>query len=392
MIKETKKKEYLVQVTIIEARHLAPKDDGSSNPFVKMTCANLPVQASEVVDKNLSPVWNQSFTFSGLELNEQEFQTSELQFQVLSRNNFSGNDLIGEYSINLSTLYKNANHEYYNVWLCLTNPDEEEETDNAQGYLLVDCFIIAEGDRPPVHSINDKMNTDVEEEDEEFNIDSLTFEQLRDYQEKKMGIQILGKPTVARKAFQLCAYVFKADGLTQFPGVFSPVKANFFVSCRSMGLVHRTKSIGNNSAPLINQKMLFPTYFPFLNDKIVMRCWHYQKGGTDKFIANIPEFTTGTDFFNISKLMSMGGRMPAKWINLYGIPPEERNDQISGRRKHPLSGTAFLGRVQISFALIANPSPKYDIMACNPFYEPDTVTYRLYCDVYQVKFLKDYDI
>ena len=38
-----------------------------------------------------------------------------------------GNTLIGEYAINLSTLYKNANHEYYNVWLCLTNPDVEDD-------------------------------------------------------------------------------------------------------------------------------------------------------------------------------------------------------------------------------------------------------------------------
>lgn len=388
-----KKKEYLVQITIIEARHLAAKDDGSSNPFVKMSCFDLPVQVSEVQDKKLNPVWNQSFTFSGLELNDQEFQTAELQFQVLSKNNFSGNDLIGEYAINLSTLYKNANHEYYNVWLCLTNPEFDEDADTTQGYLLVDCFIIGEGDRPPVHSINDKLNTDVEEDDEEFSVDNLNFDQLREYQEKKMGIQVLGKPSVARKAFQLSCYVFKADGLIDFPGFYQPQKPVFFVSCRSMGLVQRTKAVGDNSAPLINQKMLFPTYFPFLNDKIVMRCWNYQKGGRDKFIASIPEFSSSSDFFNISKLMSMGGRMPAKWINLYGIPPTERNDYISGgKRKQPLSGTAFLGRVLISFSLLANPQPRYEILPCNPFYDPDTVTYRLFCDIYEVKFLKDYDI
>lgn len=393
MITELKQREYLVQVTVIEARHLAAKDDGSSNPFVKMKVGNLPVQVTERLDRNLNPSWNQSFTFSGLELNEQEFQTAELQFQVLSRNNFFGNDNIGEYAINLSTLYKNANHEYFNVWLCLTNPDEDDDSGNAQGYLLVDCFIIGEGDRPPVHSINDKLNTDVEEEDEDFNIDALNFDQLREYQEKKMGIQVLGKPTVARKAFQLSSFVFKADGLIDFPGMFSPEKPTFFVSCRSMGLVQRTKAVGGNSAPTINQKMLFPTYFPFLNDKIIMRCWNYQKGGSDKFIANIPEFTNNNDLFNISKLMSMGGRMPAKWINLYGIPPTERNDYISGpRRKHPLSGTAFLGRVLISFTLLPNPTPTFDMLPCNPFFEPDVLNYRLHCDIYQIKFLKDYEI
>ncbi len=394
LIDHNKKKEYLVQVTVIEGRHLSDKDDGSSNPYVKITVGQHRPQATDYISRNINPTWNQSFTFSGLEFNDQELQTGELMFEVFSRNRFKSNDLIGKYAINLSTLYKNANHEYYNVWLCLTNPDEEgNESDDAQGYLLVNCFIISEGDRPPVHDINDRLNADMEEDDEDLNVDQMTFEELRAFQEKKQGIQILGKPSVARKAFQLSCYVFKADGLCDFPGVFGMVKPNFFVSCRAMGLVQKTKCLSDNSAPLINQKMLFPTYFPFLNDKIIMRCWNYQKSGADKFIANVPEFSVPNDYFNISKLMSISGRMPAKWINLYGIPPMERNDQISGgKRKHPRSGTAYLGRVLISFSLLANPKPTVQTLPCNPFHEPDTLTYRLFADVYEIKFLKDYDI
>jgi len=37
------KKEYLVGVTVIEARNLSGKDSaGTSDPFVKITCANMP--------------------------------------------------------------------------------------------------------------------------------------------------------------------------------------------------------------------------------------------------------------------------------------------------------------------------------------------------------------
>jgi Ca2+-dependent lipid-binding protein len=37
------KKEYLLGVTVIEARNLKGKDyAGTSDPFVKLTCANLP--------------------------------------------------------------------------------------------------------------------------------------------------------------------------------------------------------------------------------------------------------------------------------------------------------------------------------------------------------------
>ena len=153
-------KDYLVQVTIIEARCLKPKTDaGLANPFVKIKCGNRPIQTTEVVKERLEANWNQSFTFDGLRLSEQDLQTTDLVIEVYSRNNFFQNDLIGLYSIGLSTLYKNANHEFYNMWVVLFNQDEDPE--EAQGYVLLDAFIIGPGDRPPVHDRNEKVNQDV---------------------------------------------------------------------------------------------------------------------------------------------------------------------------------------------------------------------------------------
>jgi hypothetical protein len=370
-------KEYLVQCNVIEARHLAGKNDnGMSNPFVKIKCADLPIQGTEVTYDCLTPVWNQSFSFVGLKMNSQQFQTAELSFNVYSKNNFMGNSLIGRYSIGLSTLYKNANHEFYNVWLTLSSPDDP---DDAQGYLLVDCFIITAGDRPPVHSMNDKVNQDVADEDDELNIDNMNIDELKAYQEKKQGIIILGKPTVARKSFQLSVYVFKAESLIQFPGTFGLTKPNSFVSARCMGLVQRTANIKNNTAPIFNQKMMFPCYYPILNDKIMLRLWNLQMADSDVFIANIPEFAVSTDFFNLSKLISIGGRMPAKWINLYGIPPCDRNTGFIAnfvKRRQPQEGTWFMGRILISFALLPNEKPSYSVAPCNPFYVIFKLTLR----------------
>jgi Ca2+-dependent lipid-binding protein len=210
---EDGQKEYLVQVTIIEARNLVGKsDDGLSNPFIKIKCGYLDPQATEIVYGTLTPVWNQAFSFTGLLLNKVELQKAELSFEVWSKNNFLGNSLIGTYAVGLFTLYRNANHEFYNVWLTLTCP---EFPNDAQGYLLVNCFIIGPNDKPPVHSLNDKVNQDVGEEDEELNLDNMNIDQLKEYQEKKQGIIILGKPSIARKTFQLSVYVFKAEHLIE---------------------------------------------------------------------------------------------------------------------------------------------------------------------------------
>lgn len=58
------KKEYLVQVQIIEARQIKGKDaSGTSDVFVKITVANQPPQVTRTVPRTNSAIWNQSFTF-----------------------------------------------------------------------------------------------------------------------------------------------------------------------------------------------------------------------------------------------------------------------------------------------------------------------------------------
>jgi len=357
-------KEYLVQVTIIEARHIVPKDDnGLSNPFVKICIGNSAIQSTEVIRECLSPIWNQSFTFPNLVLSKQEFETGELVIEMFSKNRFFENSLIGNYSIGLSTLYKNPGHEYYNVWLTLSNPEFPEE---AQGYLLVDCFIIREGDRPPVRSINERQNQELNQEDKEMNFDNIKMEELKEYQDKQQGIVLLGKPNIWRKSFQLSCFVFRAEGLCNFQGIVGKTKPSSFISVRTVGLVNTTKTISNNSSPVFNQKILFPAYLPFLNDKIVMRIWNRNERAADDFIANIPEFSAPNDVFNISKLLSLGGRMSALWVNLYCIPPEERNIGFSVKKKiHPKIGTYFMGRVLLAFFLLSNPTPFFGVLPCN---------------------------
>jgi hypothetical protein len=52
--------------------------------------------------------------------------------------------LIGSYSIGLSTLYRNFNHEFYKTWLTLFNTSSPKEP---QGYLQISCFIVGPNER-----------------------------------------------------------------------------------------------------------------------------------------------------------------------------------------------------------------------------------------------------
>ncbi len=66
------------------------------------------------------------------------------------------------YSIGLSTLFRNPQHEVFNTWLPITHPNEGLEP---QGFLLISAYIISPEDRPPVHDINE---ANVDEEPDEF--------------------------------------------------------------------------------------------------------------------------------------------------------------------------------------------------------------------------------
>jgi len=77
----------------------------------------------------------------------------------------------------------------------------------------------------------------------------------------------------------------------------------------------------------------------------------------------------------------MGGRMPAKWVNLYGIPEEERNSTFKAKVVHPKEGTAYMGRIMLSFSLISAEFPICATVPTNPFYEQDPQSYNLFCDI-----------
>ena len=101
------RKEYLLGITIIEGRNIRGKDaDGTSDPYIKVKCANQVQQTSKKYDVN-SACWNQSITFPGLMMNDYELETFELNLELYDHNAILANELIGQYSIGLSTMYRN---------------------------------------------------------------------------------------------------------------------------------------------------------------------------------------------------------------------------------------------------------------------------------------------
>ncbi len=52
-------------------------------------------------------------------------------------------------------------------------------------------------------------------------------------------------------------------------------------------------------------------------------------------------------------MLAQEGRMPTRWINLYGTDPDKRSDKTKGKKE----GTSYLGRVMIAFSILPTDRP-----------------------------------
>ena len=277
-------------------------------------------------------------------MNKYEMETFELVIEMFDHNAVVMNELIGQYTIGLSTLYNNLNHEFYKTWVGLF---DKENPNKVQAYLLFSAFIIGPNERPPAHSPDEEMDDElpIDSDDDEEDI-ARKIESIK----RAQGILPVDIPQKINKSWQLNVIVDRAEDLIDCN---DRGKINAFVSARVFGMVQTTKVVGKKN-PKFEAKLSFPVYFPILNNKITIRVWHETNAvSRNVYIANIPEHPNQSDLFNITQLMANDGRMAVRWINLYGTEPLERSDRTKRRKE----GSAYLGRVMVALNMISNDRP-----------------------------------
>ena len=73
------REEYLISVTIHEARGLVSDHGGPINPFVRIT-VNDRTQITSIQNKMNDVTWNQQFTFTEVKMNKYEIKNNENNF------------------------------------------------------------------------------------------------------------------------------------------------------------------------------------------------------------------------------------------------------------------------------------------------------------------------
>lgn len=84
--------------------------------------------------------------------------------------------------------------------------------------------------------------------------------------------------------------------------------------------------------------------------------------------------------FNLTQLMANDGRMPTRWVNLYGTQPLERSERTKRRKE----GSSYLGRVLFRFDIVANNNPQLSTLESSAYKLPRFREYRLWVDVFDL--------
>uniref|UniRef100_A0A096LS38 Multiple C2 and transmembrane domain-containing protein 2-like n=1 Tax=Poecilia formosa TaxID=48698 RepID=A0A096LS38_POEFO len=120
---------YLLSITLKEGHNLVVRDRcGTSDPYVKFKFDGKSIFKSKVIQKNLNPVWNESFAVPVKDLNQ------KIYVKVYD-SDLTSDDFMGSASVLLSDLELDKSNE---LSLTLNDPNTLEED---MGFLLVNMTI-----------------------------------------------------------------------------------------------------------------------------------------------------------------------------------------------------------------------------------------------------------
>ncbi|XP_064007293.1 dysferlin isoform X1 [Pogoniulus pusillus] len=343
-----KPQDFQIRVRVIEGRQLPGVN---IRPVVKVTVAGQTKRTR--IRKGNSPCFDETFFFNVFESPAELFD-APIFITVVDSRSFRTDSLLGEFRMDVETVYSEPKHAFLRKWLLLSDP--EDFSAGAKGYLKVSLFVLGPGDEAPL----EKKEVSEDKEDIEGN---------------------LLRPTgVTLRAAHFCLKIFKAEDLPQMDDAvmdnvrqifgFDSNKKNLvdpFVEVSFAGKTLYSKILEKNANPQWNQSLTLPAMFPSMCEKMRIRVTDW-----DRMTHND---VVGTAYLSMSKISAPGGELedefpalakPLKapdlddglgflptfgpcYINLYGSPREFTGfpDPYETLNLGKGEGVAYRGRVLV---------------------------------------------
>ncbi|CAL8326175.1 unnamed protein product [Lota lota] len=302
-----KPQDLQVRVRVIEGRQLPGIN---IQPVVKVTVAGQTKRTC--IRKGNNPVFDETFFLNFFETPSDLFD-EPIFITVCDSRLLRHDAVIGEFKLDVGTVYNEHRHCFLRKWLLLSDP--EDLSAGVKGYVKVSLLVLAAGDEPPA----DQRECVEEKEDIEGNL-------LR-----PAGLTLRGA--------QFSLRVFRAedlpqmddafmDGMRQILGFDSNRKnlVDPLVEIHFAGKTICTKVLEKNANPQWNQSLSLPIRFPSMCEKMRLRVLDWDRASHNDII--------GTAHLCMSKISAPGGEIDVddslgflptfgpSWVNLYGSPRE----------------------------------------------------------------------
>ncbi|KAL7054432.1 hypothetical protein AAHC03_026054 [Spirometra sp. Aus1] len=334
---------FTVSVTIIEARNLPGTN---INPIVTVT-ANGRTQKTDVKLYTNTPYYNKFFPFEyymprPAVMDEIiRIKVFSLRSQVIAR--ILPGKFIGEFLIDVRTIYESKGHALNNKWAVLIDP--KNPLQGPVGYVRLDLAFLGK-DEIPKHIKREKAA-----DDENIEKDLLV----------PKGITNLMKRNITEFAVKL----YRAEGLPPMnTDIITSIKQAFVGEGAPMCDPYVEVSFGGHSGktkvkkytynPIWNQEIVFADFFPPLTHSIRLTVKDWDTLKDEEIATHIIDLK---QLFNASTPNQLPSFGPS-WVNLYGTPRTYTYEQM--KRPHDElnrnlgEGVAFRGRLLMTIQ--AKPS------------------------------------
>ncbi|KAF0685797.1 Aste57867_22405 [Aphanomyces stellatus] len=332
--------DYSVQVHVIEARDLAPKDaTGTSDPVVYVDVMDQQ-QNTAVKPKTLNAVWDDVLIFTFRDLDKEKVEMGAIKVSVMDANTIQRAELIGETKFDVSFIYAKINHQICTTWVGLCAPGQ----DGVQGYVRLSITIVGPGDKfvapPPI-----------------------------DPSKTGMGDILMPLSVKQEVSFLVCAIHVGQDlpPMDSVSVLGQKLKQGIdaYVSCELVGGAKpiRTRVKTKNGerhqlCPAFNDELWLVLREPSLANKVVLVVKDWDRLASDEIVAH-----SYHSLRLIKKMCSASdsGTFGPMWLNLYGAPLNFTGNIIPGENSaknqmntFPDLGTFYRGRILVSFSIRSN--------------------------------------
>ncbi|XP_056883020.1 dysferlin isoform X2 [Takifugu flavidus] len=390
-----KPQDMQVRVRVIEGRQLPGIN---IKPVVKIVVGGQTKRTR--IRKGNNPIFDETFFLNFFETPSDLFD-EPIFITVCDSRSLRTDAVIGEFKLDVGTIYNEHRHCFLRKWLLLCDPDDLSA--GVKGYLKVSLFVLAAGDEPPA----DKRECVEDKEDIEGNL-------LR-----PAGLSLRGATFTLR--------IYRAEDLPQMDDAFMDGVRQVFgfdsnrknlvdplVEIHFAGKTVCTKILEKNANPQWNQSLNMPIRFPSMCEKMRIRILDWDRASHNDVI--------GTAHLCMSKISAPGGEIEDDltprtfpsgmddslgflptfgpcFVNLYGSPREFSafNDPHEVLNLGKGEGVAYRGRVllELTTKLADKPEHKSDdipsdnLMVVEKFLRKRK--FSLFVEFYSATLLQDVD-